>query len=97
LCCRDVATSAIYGTAFGYTAEQLPTEMRAGGLGIFEGLRRTGGAVGPAAIGFCYAAFGLTPVLWVALAGCAITIIALVAFGRETRGRPMTELEKTVG
>jgi MFS family permease len=90
-----IGTSAIYGTAFGYTAEQLPTELRAGGLGIFEGLRRTGGAVGPAAIGFFYAAFGLTPVLWGALTGCAITIIVLLVFGRETRGRPMTELEKS--
>jgi MFS transporter, putative metabolite:H+ symporter len=90
-----IGTSAIYGTAFGYTAEQLPTELRAGGLGIFEGLRRTGGAVGPAAIGVFYAAFGLSPVLWVALAGCVATIIVLLILGRETRGRQMTELAKT--
>ena len=88
-----IATSAIYGTMFGYTAEQLPTEMRAGGLGVFEGLRRTGQTVGPIIFGILYGSLGLTSVLYIALAGCLLTIITVLVLGRETRGTPMVELE----
>ncbi|HLI22676.1 MAG TPA: MFS transporter [Stellaceae bacterium] len=92
-----IGTSAIYGTAFGYTSEQLPTELRSGALGVFEGLRRLGGAVGPAMIGLLYGLFGLTPVLWIAASGCLLTIVVVLALGRETRGKPMTEMEHLVG
>jgi putative MFS transporter len=88
-----IGTSAIYGTMFGYTAEQLPTELRAGGLGIFEGLRRTGQTVGPIVFGTLYGSLGLTPVLCIALAGCLLTIITVLVLGRETRGKPMVEME----
>jgi len=89
-----IAMSAIYGTAFGYTAEQLPTELRAGSLGIFEGLRRTGNAVGPPFIGFVYGALGLTSVLWIALACCLFTIAVVLVLGHETRGKPLAEMEE---
>jgi putative MFS transporter len=87
-----IGTSGIYGTAFGYTTEQLPTELRAGGLGIFEGLRRLGGAIGPALVGLLYGATGLTPVLWIAFATCLLVVVVIFAIGHETRGRPMVEL-----
>ena len=87
-----IGTSGIYGTAFGYTTEQLPTELRAGGLGIFEGLRRLGGAVGPALVGLLYGSVGLTPVLWIAFATCLLVVVVIFAIGHETRGRPMMEL-----
>jgi fucose permease len=87
-----IGTSGIYGTAFGYTTEQLPTELRAGGLGIFEGLRRLGGAIGPALVGLLYGSIGLTPVLWIAFATCLLVIVVIFAMGHETRGRPMVEL-----
>jgi MFS transporter, putative metabolite:H+ symporter len=89
-----IAMSAIYGTAFGYTAEQLPTELRAGGLGIFEALRRTGNAVGPPAIGLFYGLLGLPAVLWIALGSCLFTVAVVLVLGRETRGSPMAELEE---
>jgi putative MFS transporter len=88
-----IGTSATYGTAFGYTTEQLPTELRAGGLGIFEGLRRLGGAIGPAVIGFLYGGLGLTPVLWIVLVAALAVVAAILVLGHETRGKPMLELE----
>ena len=88
-----IGTSGIYGTAFGYTTEQLPTELRAGGLGIFEGLRRAGGAIGPALIGLLYGLTGLTPVLWFAFGACLLVVVVILVLGRETRGKPMVELE----
>jgi MFS transporter, putative metabolite:H+ symporter len=87
-----IGTSGIYGTAFGYTTEQLPTELRAGGLGIFEGLRRLGGAIGPALVGLLYGAAGLTPVLWIAFTTCLFVVVVILVIGHETRGRPMVEL-----
>jgi putative MFS transporter len=91
-----IGTSAIYGTAFGYSAEQLPTELRAGGLGVFEGLRRAGQVVGPIAVGILYGGFGLTPVLLIASGSCLFTILVVLIWGRETRGRPMVELDSPI-
>jgi hypothetical protein len=49
--------------------------------------------VGPIVFGVLYGSFGLTPVLCIALAGCLLTIITVLVLGRETRGKPMVELE----
>jgi MFS transporter, putative metabolite:H+ symporter len=91
-----VATSATYGTLFGYTAEQLPTPLRGGGLGIFEGLRRLGGVIGPAVIGIVYTAAGIGPVLWGAFAACVLTVALMLMLGRETRGISLAKIDAIV-
>lgn len=91
-----VGTSAVISTLMPYAAESFPVRQRGRATGWVAGCSKVGGVI---AQGF--AALALVPAFGLAAGAIAIpTVVALLliaAFGHETRGRDLRELEPAKG
>jgi len=87
-----VGTSAVISILIPYAAESFPVRQRGRATGWVAGCSKVGGVI---AQGF--AAFALVPAFGVAAGAIAIPTVAslllIAAFGHETRGRDLRELE----
>jgi putative MFS transporter len=90
-----VGTSAVISILMPYAAESFPVRKRGRATGWVAGCSKVGGVI---AQGF--AALALVPAFGLAAGAIAIpaiaSIILIAAFGRETRGRDLRELEEPV-
>ena len=78
-----------------YSAELYPTKLRATGTGITASSSKSGGVVGPPAVGFILSAFPGLVIPAVSLAiPLVLAAVALWYNGRETSGKRLEEIQR---
>ena len=90
-----VGTSAVISILMPYAAESFPVRQRGRATGWVAGCSKVGGVIAQA-----LAAFALVPAFGLAAGAIAIptaaSLLLIAAFGHETRGRDLRELEAAV-
>ena len=84
--------AAVY---YAYTAELYPTAVRATGMGAASAVGRIGAIAAPVSIGYLYGSFGFTNVFLILVGALAVAVAVIVAFGENTAGRSLEQLEGT--
>ncbi|WP_162834594.1 MFS transporter [Amycolatopsis circi] len=85
-------SAAVY---YAYTAELYPTAFRATGMGAASSVGRIGAIASPIAIGYLYGSFGFANVFLILVGALAVAVAVIVAFGENTAGRSLEQLEGT--
>jgi putative MFS transporter len=76
-----------------YTAESYPTEVRATGTAVTEGIGRlVSGVVGPSLIPLLLGVGGVAAVYLLVGGVALVAVVVVAAFGEETRGRSLEEI-----
>ena len=86
-----------WGCVYSYTPEVYPTEVRGSGTGWASAFGRIGAFIAPFVVPVVYGMFGeqagFAGVFAVLCAAFAIVAVVIAIWGRETKGKPLTETE----
>ncbi|RTE10645.1 MFS transporter [Paenibacillus whitsoniae] len=85
--CLSFFNLGAWGAMYAYTPELYPTAIRSTGAGFAAAFGRIGGILGPYLVGFLVArAYKVTAVFGIFFAAIVVAALAVLLFGRETKG-----------
>ena len=91
-----ISVLGAWGTAWVYQSEIFPTRLRATGAGYAGAMNRLGAAAAAFGVPVFLAAFGFQRLLDVFIVANLVLFMVLVAFGFETRGMSLEQIEDMV-
>ncbi|HOV80391.1 MAG TPA: MFS transporter [Bacillota bacterium] len=88
-----IVVGLINGIVYVYSPENFPTKARGARMGFVTAVGRVGAIAGPTIVGFIYSVAGFVWVLHVNMALLVFAALVVWAFGRETKGKVLEEIE----